>query len=127
MSAVRFDFSAYPIVKVHYEQELTAMEAHLRFNDLEESLEKLKGPFVLINFTSGKLLSPDTQVALGERTAEFIRRFDGRYRGSALVVKSAIARMMVKGTLQLVRNTSMIKIVDSEAAAIKLAKAWLEG
>jgi len=125
MKPLELDISEYPLVVVTIQDELNAQVVHEEFNRIEEQLSKTEGPYVMITLTSGRLVSADTRVAIGERVERFFQDFKDRHLLSIVVIKSPIARMMVKGALLLVRSKSKVKLVESMASAKKLANETL--
>ncbi|HAA11769.1 MAG TPA: hypothetical protein DCE41_08755 [Cytophagales bacterium] len=126
MNPLDLDISEYPMVIVTITDQLDAQIVHEEFNRIEEALKQTRGPYVMITHTSGRLVSADTRVAIGERVERFFQDFKERHLLSIVVIKSPIARMMVKGALLLVRSKSKIKLVESEASAKKLAQQTLD-
>ncbi|MEL6538607.1 MAG: hypothetical protein AAFQ98_24520 [Bacteroidota bacterium] len=126
MFPLELDMSEYPLVLVTITSELDAQAVHEEFNRIEEALRQTSGPYVMVTVTSGRLISADTRVAIGERVERFFDEFNERHLLSIVVIKSSIARMMVKGAMLLVRSKSKVKLVESLSSARKMANETLD-
>ncbi|HAA16794.1 MAG TPA: hypothetical protein DCE41_35810 [Cytophagales bacterium] len=120
------DFSKFPVLYVTINAELTLEAINEHFTELEAGLQEHQGPFVMINEPLGKFISGEMRVKIGKRTDAFIEKYNDRYLGSAVVVKSVISRMMIQGAMLLIRSNNKIKLVGSREAAEEWAEKKLE-
>ena len=125
MVNIEMKMSRYPIVVVQTYDEPTLQEIEVFFQELSTEISQRSGPFVFINKTSGKIISSQMRNELGLRTDAFIKQYFDRYLGSAVIVESSIARMMIQATLLLVRNSKKVHIVSSLEKAEEFARKLL--
>ena len=121
MKSLSVDFIDYPIIRMKVLGDFTVAEVRAYFSELCDELAQREGPFVIISETLPIPNSREVRTEFGYRSNDFNALFKARYKGSIIVVKSALTRMMMKGAMLLVKDAHLVKAVDTLEKAEALA------
>ncbi|HAA11380.1 MAG TPA: hypothetical protein DCE41_06615 [Cytophagales bacterium] len=114
------DMSQYPVVVLRMnEVDPTPEEIDEFFDELENELEKREGHYVSKVYGQKNFVSSETRVRMGKRSNAMNEKFKGRSRGTVVIQQSAIARMMIKGIMIVIKQKLPLKIVSNEREAEK--------
>ena len=116
----------YPVVVLRMNNmEPTIQEVDEFFDALTEELDKREGPYVTKVFGQSNFVSSEIRVHAGKRSNDMIEQFRGRAKGTAIINKSPIGRMMLKGVFLLVKQPLPMRVVSDEAEADKVIDEML--
>ncbi|MEL6535432.1 MAG: hypothetical protein AAFQ98_08475 [Bacteroidota bacterium] len=120
-----FEVSQWPIVRIKISNTITVEDISQMFAQMEQLFLTQEGPCVSVTSFPNGFLSSEVRVALGKEGNDILGKYSDRILGSIIIVPNAIARMMLKGALLLVKIPFDVKMANNEEEAVKLAKDLL--